>query len=145
MIRLQPIVEGQTFQIIPSSYDLTELNAATVTLVENGVTAQQELDGYDDVWSLLDEDWNTTEKYFVAPETRIVCTLSSNGNFIDVFLETPLELKEGQIFTFTIKSSTDIFFKDLIYITEETSKKDVFTLPDNYTEYNAGKTEYIVI
>ena len=144
MIRLQPIVEGQTFQIIPSSYDLTELNAATVTLVENGVTAQ-ELDGYDDVWSLLDEDWNTTEKYFVAPETRIVCTLSSNGNFIDVFLETPLELKEGQIFTFTIKSSTDIFFKDLIYITEETSKKDVFTLPDNYTEYNAGKTEYIVL
>lgn len=144
MIRLQPIVEGQTFQIIPSSYDLVELNAATVTLVENGVTAQ-ELDGYDDVWSLVDEDWNTTEKYFVMSETNIVCTLSSNGNFIDVFLETPLELKEGQIFTFTIKSSTDIFFKDLIYITEETSKKDVFTLPDNYTEYNAGKTEYIVL
>jgi hypothetical protein len=112
--------------------------------VENGVTAQ-ELDGYDDVWSLVDEDWNTTEKYFVMSETNIVCTLSSNGNFIDVFLETPLELKEGQIFTFTIKSSTDIFFKDLIYITEETSKKDVFTLPDNYTEYNAGKTEYIVL
>lgn len=144
MIRLQPIVEGQTFQIIPSSYDLTELNAATVTLVENGATAQ-ELDGYDDVWSLLNEDWNTTEKYFVVPETRIVCTLSSNGNFINVFLETPLELKEGQIFTFTIKSSTDIFYKDLIYITDETSKKDVFTLPDAYTEYNAGKTEYIVL
>lgn len=144
MIRLQPIVEGQTFQIIPSSYDLTELNAATVTLVENGVTAE-ELDGYDDVWSLLDEDWNTTEKYFVVSETKIVCTLSSNGNYIDVLLETPLELKEGQIFTFTIKSTTDIFYKDLIYITEETSKKDVFTLPDNYTEYNAGKTEYIVL
>ena len=144
MIRLQPIVEGQTFQIIPSSYDLTELNAATVTLVENGATAQ-ELDGYDDVWSLLNEDWNTTEKYFVAPETRIVCTLSSNGNFIDVYFETPLILKEGQIFTFTIKSSTDVFFKDLIYITDETSKKDVFTLPDIYTEYNAGKTEYIVL
>lgn len=145
MIRLQPIVEGQTFQIIPSSYDLTELNAATVTFVENGVTAQEKLDGYDDVWSLLNEDWNTTEKYFVAPETRIVCTLSSNGNFIDVYFETPLILKEGQIFTFTIKSSTDVFFKDLIYITDETSKKDVFTLPDIYTEYNAGKTEYIVL
>ena len=144
MIRLQPIVEGQTFQIIPSSYDLTELNAATVTFVENGATAQ-ELDGYDDVWSLLNEDWNTTEKYFVAAETRIVCTLSSNGNFIDVYFETPLVLKEGQIFTFTIKSSTDVFYKDLIYITDETSKKDVFTLPDIYTEYNAGKTEYIVL
>jgi hypothetical protein len=64
---------------------LTELNAATITLVENGATAQ-ELDGYDDVWSLLDEDWNTTEKYFVVPETRIVCTLSSNGNFIECIL-----------------------------------------------------------
>jgi len=124
---------------------LAELNAATVTFVENGVTAQEKLDGYDDVWSLLNEDWNTTEKYFVAPETRIVCTLSSNGNFIDVYFETPLILKEGQIFTFTIKSSTDVFFKDLIYITDETSKKDVFTLPDIYTEYNAGKTEYIVL
>ena len=145
MIRLRPIAEGQTFQIIPSSYDLAELNAATVTFVENGVTAQEKLDGYDDVWSLLNEDWNTTEKYFVAPETRIVCTLSSNGNFIDVYFETPLILKEGQIFTFTIKSSTDVFFKDLIYITDETSKKDVFTLPDIYTGYNAGKTEYIVL
>jgi hypothetical protein len=66
-------------------------------------------------------------------------------NFIDVYFETPLILKEGQIFTFTIKSSTDVFFKDLIYITDETSKKDVFTLPDIYTEYNAGKTEYIVL
>ena len=144
MIRLRPIVEGQTFQIIPSSYDLTELNAATVTLVENGATAQN-LDGFDDVWSLLDEDWNTTEKYFVAPEIRVICTLSSNGNYIDVYLETPTGFDEGEIYTFTLKSATDIYYKDLIYITEETSKKDVFTLPDNYTEYNPGKTEYIVL
>lgn len=144
MIRLRPIVEGQTFQIIPSSYDLTELNAATVTLVENGATAQN-LDGFDDVWSLLDEDWNTTEKYFVAPEVRVICTLSSNGNYIDVYLETPMIFDEGEIYTFTLKSATDIYYRDLIYITEETSKKDVFTLPDNYTEYNPGKTEYIVL
>lgn len=144
MIRLRPIVEGQTFQIIPSSYDLTELNAATVTLVENGATAQN-LDGFDDVWSLLDEDWNTTEKYFVASEVRVICTLSSNGNYINVYLETPMVLGEGEIYTFTLKSATDIYYRDLIYITEETSKKDVFTLPDNYTEYNPGKTEYIVI
>ena len=144
MIRLRPIEEGQTFQIIPSTYDLTELNAATVTFVENGDTPKN-LDGYDDVWSLLDEDWNTTEKYFVAPEVRVVCTLSSNSNYIDVYFETPYILNEGDIYTLTLKSDTDIYYKDLVYITEETSKKDVFTLPDNYTEYDSGRTEYIVI
>jgi len=144
VIRLRPIEEGQTFQIIPSTYDLTELNAATVTFVENGDTSKN-LDGYDDVWSLLDEDWNTTEKYFVAPEVRVVCTLSSNSNYIDVYFETPYILNEGDIYTLTLKSDTDIYYKDLVYITEETSKKDVFTLPDNYTEYDSGRTEYIVI
>ena len=144
MIRLRPILEGQTFQIIPSSYNLAELNSATVTLVENGDTPDT-LNGYDDIWSLLDEDWNNTEKYFVSPDVRIICELSSNGNYIDVYLETAYILKEGDIYTFTIKSDTDIYYKDVIYITEETSKKDIFTLPDNYTEYNSGKTEYIVI
>lgn len=144
MIRLRPIAEGQTFKIIPSSYDLSELNAAIVTFVENGDTPRN-LDGYDDVWSLLNEDWNTTEKYFSVPEVRVVCTLSSNGNYIDVYLETPYILNEGDIYTFTLKSSTDVYYRDLIYITEETSKKDVFTLPDNYNQYNAGKTEYIVL
>ena len=141
MIRLRAIAGGQTFKIIPSSYDLSELNAATVTFVENGDTPRT----HDDVWSLLNEDWNTTEKYFVSPEVRVVCTLSSNGNYIDVYLETPYILNEGDIYTFTLKSSTDVYYRDLIYITEETSNKDVFTLPDIYTEYNAGKTEYIVL
>ena len=112
-----------------------------MTFVENGDTPRT----HDDVWSLLNEDWNTTEKYFVSPEVRVVCTLSSNGNYIDVYLETPYILNEGDIYTFTLKSSTDVYYRDLIYITEETSKKDVFTLPDIYTEYNAGKTEYIVL
>ena len=141
MIRLRAIAGGQTFKIIPSSYDLSELNAATVTFVENGDTPRTHYD----VWSLLNEDWNTTEKYFVSPEVRVVCTLSSNGNYIDVYLETPYILNEGDIYTFTLKSSTDVYYRDLIYITEETSNKDVFTLPDIYTEYNAGKTEYIVL
>ena len=168
MIRLQPIQIPQTFTIIPSSYDLDVLNAATVTLIENGFTAQ-ELDGFDDVWSLLDEDWDVTEKYFVIPDYSFIFSLSQNGNYIEVEMQTPLELKEGQIFTFTVKNDDDIFYKDLIYIGEnkfdyiwslldedwnttekefidtQTSKKDVFTLPDNYDEYNPGKTEYIVL
>ena len=168
MIRLQPIQIPQTFTIIPSSYDLDVLNAATVTLIENGFTAQ-ELDGFDDVWSLLDEDWDVTEKYFVRPDYSFIFSLSENGNYIEVEFQTPIGLEEGEIYTFTVKNDDDVFYKDLIYIGEnqfdyvwslldedwdatekefidtQTSKKDVFTLPDNYDEYNPGKTEYIVL
>jgi hypothetical protein len=144
VIRLQPIQIPQTFTIIPSSYDLNVLNAATVTLVENGF-ATQELDGFDDIWSLVTNDWGTTEKYFVTSDYNFVFSLSQNGNYIEVEFQTPIGLEEGQIYTFTVKNDDDVFHKDLIYITDETSKKDVFTLPDIYTEYNAGKTEYIVL
>ena len=56
-----------------------------------------------------------------------------------------MTLKEGQIYTLTIKSASDIYYRDLVYITEETSKKDVFTLPDIYNEYDDGNDEYIVL
>jgi hypothetical protein len=168
VIRLQPIQIPQTFTIIPSSYDLNVLNAATVTLVENGF-ATQELDGFDDIWSLVTNDWGTTEKYFVTSDYNFVFSLSQNGNYIEVEFQTPIGLEEGQIYTFTVKNDDDVFYKDLIYIGEnefdyiwslmdedwnttekefidtQTSKKDVFTLLDNYDEYSPGKTEYIVL
>lgn len=169
MIRLQPIQIPQTFNIIPSSYDLNALNAATVTLVENGFSKSYEYDGVDKIWSLLADDWNLTQEYFLDSDYTFDFSLSQNGNYIEVEFKAPLTLKEGEIYTLTVKSADDIFFKDLIYIGEnqfdyiwslidedwdltekefidvETSKKDVFTLPDNYDEYNPGKTEYIVL
>jgi hypothetical protein len=169
VIRVQPIQIPQTFTIIPSSYDLNELNAATVTFVENGFSKSYEYDGVDKIWSLLADDWNITQEYFLESDFDFSFSLSQNGNYIQVEFQTPLTLEEGEIYTFTVKNDNDIFYKDLIYIgtnefdyiwslvdenwniTEkdfidnQTSKKDVFTLPDNYDEYNAGKTEYIVL
>lgn len=169
MIRLQPIQIPQTFNIIPSSYDLNALNAATITLVENGFSKSYEYDGVDKIWSLLADDWNLTQEYFLDSDYTFDFSLSQNGNYIQVEFKAPLTLKEGEIYTLTVKSADDIFYKDLIYIGEnqfdyiwslidedwdltekefidvETSKKDVFTLPDNYDEYNPGKTEYIVL
>ena len=169
MIRLQPIQIPQTFNIIPSSYDLNTLNAATVTLVENGFSKSYEYDGVDKIWSLLADDWNLTQEYFLDSDYTFDFSLSNNGNYIQVEFLAPITLKEGEIYTITVKSDDNIFYKDLIYIGEnqfdyiwslidedwdttekdfidvETSKKDVFTLPDNYDEYNPGKTEYIVL
>lgn len=98
----------------------SDLNAADITFVENGASVSD-------------------------PSPSFTWAESSNGNFIEVTFTPSLTLKEGQIYTLTIKSDTDIYYKDLVYITTETSKKDVFTLPDIYDEYNPGKTEYIVI
>lgn len=120
MIRLRPIQTEQTFSIIPSTYNTTTLGDATLSLIENGTDVEDE-----------------GLSFSVA--------LSSNGNFIEVSLTPSVTLKEGQIYTVTIKSNTDIYYRDLIYITAETSKKEVFTLPDNYNEYNSGKDEYIVL
>ena len=169
MIRLQPIQIPQTFNIIPSSYDLNTLNAATVTLVENGFSKSYEYDGVDKIWSLLADDWNLTQEYFLDSDYTFDFSLSNNGNYIQVEFLAPITLKEGEIYTLTLKNDDNIFYKDLIYIGEnqfdyiwslidedwdttekdfidvETSKKDVFTLPDNYDEYNPGKTEYIVL
>jgi len=169
VIRLQPIQIPQTFNIIPSSYDLNTLNAATVTLVENGFSKSYEYDGVDKIWSSLADDWNLTQEYFLDSDYTFDFSLSNNGNYIQVEFLAPITLKEGEIYTITVKSDDNIFYKDLIYIGEnqfdyiwslidedwdttekdfidvETSKKDVFTLPDNYDEYNPGKTEYIVL
>ena len=169
MIRLQPIEIPQTFTIIPSSYDLNTLNDATISLVENGFSKSYEYDGVDKIWSSLADDWNTTQEYFLDSDYVFSFSLSQSGNYINVEFQSPLVLKEGEIYTFTVKNEDNIFYKDLIYIgtnpfdyiwslidedwdaTEkefidaQTSKKDVFTLPDNYDEYDPGKTEYIVL
>jgi len=145
------------------------LNAATVTLVENGFSKSYEYDGVDKIWSSLADDWNLTQEYFLDSDYTFDFSLSNNGNYIQVEFLAPITLKEGEIYTITVKSDDNIFYKDLIYIGEnqfdyiwslidedwdttekdfidvETSKKDVFTLPDNYDEYNPGKTEYIVL
>lgn len=120
MIKLRPISEEQTFSIVPSSYDATTLNSATITLVENGT--------------------NVTDNSVTFTQTE-----SANGNYIVVAMTPSVTFKEGQIYTLEMSTASDILYRDLIYITAKTNKKEVFTLPDNYDEYSTGTTEYIIL
>lgn len=120
MIRLRPIDTEQTISIIPSSFSATDLDAASISLTENGTSKSES---------------NVT---FTWAE-------SSNGNFIEVSLTPTITLKEDQIYTLELTTTTDVLYRDLIYVTSKTNKKDVFVYPERYTERNDGADEYIVL
>jgi len=120
MIRLKPIATAQTFSIIPSSYLSLDLNAATLSLKENG-TNKEEAD--------VSFSW----------------ALSSNGNYVEITATPTITLVEGQTYTLSLSTVTDLLYKDLVYITTKDNKKEVFSLPDTYEEYDLGETEYIVL
>lgn len=105
---------------MPSSYDATTLNSATITLTENGT-------------SIVDNSVTFTQSE------------SSNSNYIVVAMTPSVTFKEGQIYTLEMATSDDILYRDMIYITEKTNKKEVFALPDTYTEYEDGTDEYIIL
>lgn len=120
MIRLRPIQTEQTFSIIPSSYASADLDAASISLTENGTNKSES---------------NVTFTW----------ALSSNGNFVEISMDPAIVFAEDQIYTIEIATSSDVLYRDLIYITSETSKKEVFTLPDIYNEHSTGENEYIVL
>jgi hypothetical protein len=119
VIQLRPIQTAQTFSIIPSSYEAADLDAATLSLTENG-TYQSELD--------------VTYTY----------ALSSNENFVEVTVTPTIELKEDQIYTLELGTDTNVFFRDVVYVTSKTDKKEVFSYPSTYTEYGTDD-DYIVL
>ena len=55
-----------------------------------------------------------------------------------------ITFKEGQIYSFELKSETDVFYRDLIYITSQTNKNEVYKMPDTYTEYSHDD-EYVIL
>ena len=120
MIKLRPITEEQTFSIIPSTYDANLLDLATVKLRETGTNVTDES---------LTFTWNSDYSL----------------NYIEISLTPSITLKEGQIYSFELKSDTDVYYRDLIYITENINKNEVFTLPDNYNQYDDGDDKYIVL
>ena len=120
MIRLRPIETQQTFSIIPSSYDSAKWDAATVSLVENGTNKTED----DVAFSYVE---------------------SANGNYINVTVSPTITLKEDQIYTLKIEIVDDILYRDLVYITSDTSKTTVFSYPEIYDEYDSGDNEYIVL
>lgn len=120
MIRLRPITTQQTFSIIPSSFAAANLNASSITLTENGTNLSES---------------NVT---FTWAE-------SANGNFIEISMTPTTVFKQDQIYTLELATSTDVLYRDLVYITSITNKKQVFAYPDAYDEHSDGEDEYIVL
>ena len=55
------------------------------------------------------------------------------------------ELKEGSIYTIKLHTSTDILYKDLVYVTSQTDKKKVHSINSNYKEVARPDDEYIIL
>lgn len=119
VIRLLPTNTEQTISIIPSSFAEADLDASSITLTENG-----------------------TKRF----ESNVTFTWESSidGNYIEVSMTPTIELKEDQLYTLEITTSTDVLYRDLVYITSKTNKNEVFAYPERYTERNNGD-EYIVL
>ena len=120
VIRLRPIDTEQTFSIIPSSFATADLDSASLTLTENGTSKSES---------------NVTFTW----------AASSNGNYIELSVTPTITLKEDQIYTIELTTTTDVLYRDLVYITSKTNKKEVFAYPEHYTERNDGADEYIVL
>lgn len=119
MIRLLPTDTEQTFSIIPSSFNSDDLDLASIVLTENGTNRSE---------SNITFTWQ----------------LSIDANYIEISMTPTIELKEDQIYTFELNTTTDVLYRDLVYITSKTNKKEVFKYPERYTERDNGD-EYIVL
>jgi len=120
VIRLLPTDTEQTFSIIPSSFASADLDSASISLVENGTNLSE-------------------------ADVTFTWAASSNGNFIEISITPTITLKEDQIYSIEIATTTDVLYRDLIYVTSKTNKKEVFAYPESYDEYSDGDDEYIVL
>ena len=120
MIRLRPIQTAQTFSIVPTTFVEDVLDTASITIIENGT-------------------------YQTEASVPFTYTISDNGNFMVITMDTVTTLKEDQVYSFELSTSTDVLYRDLIYITSKTNKKEVFAFPERYTEHDDGEDKYIVL
>jgi len=120
VIKLIPTSEEQTFSVIPSTFVSTDLDGASVTLI-NDETKKSD-DGLSFTWAL-----------------------SSNGNFVEISMTPSVTFEEGQIYSFELGTASNVYYRDLIYITAQTNKNEVYSLPNIYTQHDDGEDEYIVL
>jgi len=97
-------------------------------------------------------DWDGASVTFVNDETNaqddgasFTWALSDNGNYIEVDLTPSVTLSESQIYTIEFGTSSDVYYRDIVYITEEVEKNRVYTYPNTYEVYDDGDDEYIVL
>ena len=56
-----------------------------------------------------------------------------------------ITLKEGATYTIELYTSTDILYKDLVYVTSQTDKKKVHSIVNSYTTVTRPDDEYIIL
>lgn len=74
-----------------------------------------------------------------ATDPELVVTFVSEVNTVGA------KLKEDAIYTLELSTGTNVLYKDMVYVTANTDKKEVFSYPERYTERNDGSDEYIVL
>jgi hypothetical protein len=119
VIQLRPIDTEQTFTIIPSSFAEVDLDAASLTLTENGT--------------------NKSES-----NVAFTWVVTASESYVELSVTPTIELKEDQLYTLELATTTDVLYRDLVYITSKTNKKEIFKYPERYTQRDNGD-EYIVL
>jgi hypothetical protein len=97
-----------------------DLNAATLSLTENGTRVDE-------------------------ADVTFTWAESDNSNYIVVTMTPTITLKADQIYTLELYTDTKVLYRDLVYITTKTNKKEVFSYSEPYQEYDDGDDEYIVL
>ena len=59
--------------------------------------------------------------------------------------KTTAQLKEDSIYTLEIFTSTDVLYRDMVYVTNKENKNEVFSYTQAYTQHDDGDDEYIVL
>lgn len=119
VIQLRPIDTEQTFTIIPSSFAAADLDSASLSLTENGTGKS---------------------------ETNVTFTWVSTASesYVELSVTPTITLKEDQLYTLELATTTDVLYRDLVYITSKTNKKEIFKYTERYTQRDNGD-EYIVL
>jgi len=119
VIQLRPIDTEQTFTIIPSSFAAVDLDSASLSLTENGTGKSES---------------NVTFTWVVT----------ASESYVELSITPTITLKEDQLYTLELATTTDVLYRDLVYITSKTNKKEIFKYPERYIQRDNGD-EYIVL
>ena len=152
MIKLRPIIAAQTFSIIPSTYLSEKISSSILSLTENGTNLSE--DNVPFTWS-FSSNGNFIE-ITMTPSLTFkegqIYSLAINGVYDykyrvladgGIYEDNPLITDD--ITPLAQKNDDDVFFRDLIYIAEQTNKNEVYSLPNIYKEYSSVEDEYIVL
>lgn len=115
---LLPSTNSQTIKVIPRSY--VEASDLSLIITEDGTGKTETL-------------------------TNLTSTIS--GNYISIPCTFSI-LSESSVYSMEIKQGSDLLFRDKVYVTAQTNKKQKHTLNTNkYTEHSAAPTgqKYITV